>query len=102
MEHGGRGFLTFAGRRRGTGSKVPELALQSKPKPALFINGVDFSSLPLELGRPMHKGFFSEALRWLGIYPTLLFDHDLIILVHIDSQLDRSSAPIKLRAGSLK
>jgi hypothetical protein len=31
-----------------------------------------------------------------------LFDHHVIILVHIDSQLDHSSAPIKLGAGSLK
>jgi hypothetical protein len=76
------------------------LALQSKPKPAPFINGVDLSSLALELGRPMDKGFISEALRWLGINSTLLFDHHIIILVHVDSKLDRASAPIKLRWGS--
>jgi len=79
------------------------LPLQSKPKPARFINGVDFSSsLALELGHPMHKGFLSEALRRLRISPTFLFDHHVIILVQIDSQLDRSSAPIKLGAGYLK
>src|SRR5947207_8705522 len=79
-----------------------ELPLQAKPKPARFINGGDFSSLPLELGCPVHKGFLSEALRWFGISPSLLFDHHVIILVHVNPELDRTSAPIKLRAGSLK
>jgi hypothetical protein len=65
-------------------------------------NGVDFSSLPPELGRPMQKGFLAEALRRLGISPALLFDHHVIILVHINPELDDGSAPVKLGAGSLK
>jgi hypothetical protein len=58
--------------------------------------------MALKLGRPMQEGFLAQTLRWLGISPSFLFDHHVIILVHIDSQLDRSSAPIKLGAGSLK
>jgi len=79
-----------------------QLPLQSKAKPARFINGVDFSSLALELGRPVHKGFLSEVLRWFGISPSLLFDHHVIILVHINPELDDGSAATKLAGGSLK
>src|ERR1700730_10880671 len=76
-------------------------ALQPKAKPARFIDGVHLPLLSLELGRPMQERFFSETLRRLGITPSLLLDHDIKILVHINPKLDRSSAAIKLAAGFL-
>jgi hypothetical protein len=79
-----------------------ELPLQSKTKPARFINGVDFASLAFELGHPEQKCFLPQTLRRLGISPTLLFDHHIISLVHINPELDDGSAAIKLAAGSLK
>ena len=79
-----------------------ETPLQSKPKPACLIDGIDFNSLAAELGGPEQECFLAETLRRLGISLTLLFDHDVIILVHINPELDDGFAPIKLRAGSLK
>src|SRR6266550_1813063 len=79
-----------------------ETPLQSKPKPARLIDGIDFNSLAAELGGPEQECFLAETLRRLGIGPALLFDHHVIILVHINPELDDSFAPIKLRAGSLK
>ena len=78
-----------------------ELPLQSKSKPAHFINGVYLCSFLLELGRPIQESSFSETLRRLGISPTLLFDHHMIILAHINPELDDGSAPTKLEAGFL-
>jgi hypothetical protein len=79
-----------------------ETPLQSKPKPARLIDGIDFSSLAGEFGGPKKERFLAETLRRLGISSILLFDHHVIILVHINPELDCSSAPIKLEAGSLK
>jgi hypothetical protein len=42
-----------------------------------------------------------EALWRLGITSALLHHHHVKILVHINPKLDRSSAAIKLAAGSL-
>jgi hypothetical protein len=76
--------------------------LHSKTKSTGLIDGIDFSSLAAELGGPEEECFLAETLCRLGICPALLFDHHLIILVHINPELDDSFAPIKLRAGSLK
>jgi hypothetical protein len=79
-----------------------EIALQSKAKTARFIDRVHFgAAFPLEPGRPMQKRFFCETLRRLGVAPAHLANHHVKILVHIDSQLDRASAAIKLAAGFL-
>jgi hypothetical protein len=78
-----------------------ERALQSKTKPARFINGVHLCSLIREFGHPMEEGFLCETLRRLGIGSSFLLNHDIIILVHINPELDDGFAPIKLRAGSL-
>jgi hypothetical protein len=59
-------------------------------------------SLVRELGHPMEEGFLLETLRRLGIGSSFLLNHDIKILVHINPELDRCSAPIKLGAGSLK
>src|SRR6266704_92372 len=79
-----------------------QVALQSKTKPARFIDGVHLVSLLLKFGCPEHKGFFFEALRRLGVAPAQLFDHHVKILVHINSKLDHTSATIKLAAGFLE
>ncbi len=78
-----------------------QLALQSKTKPTCLIDGVHLLPLVLKFGCPAHKGFFFEALWWLGITPAHLFDHHVKILVHINSKLDHTSATIKLAAGFL-
>jgi hypothetical protein len=44
----------------------------------------------------------AETLRRLGIAPAHLLDYYVKILVHINSQLDRASAAIKLAAGFLE
>ena len=91
----------------------PEIALQSKAKPARFVDRVHFGPGPGEFGRPMQECFFLEALRRLGVAPVHLLDHHVKILVHINSKsahrtdpsfggLDRSSAAIKLAAGFLE
>jgi len=49
----------------------------------------------------MQKRLLLETLRRFGIAPLYLLDHHVKILVHINSQLDHSSAAIKLAAGSL-
>ena len=82
------------------GSKLP---LQRKTKPARFIHRVHFGARAflLELGRPMQEGLLVESLRRLGIGPAHLLGHHIKILMHINPKLDRSSAAIKLAAGSL-
>ena len=79
-----------------------ECALQTEAKPACLINGIDFNSLAAEPRGPEEECFLAETLRRLGISPALLFDHHVIILVHINPELDAGSAAIKLAAGSLK
>jgi hypothetical protein len=49
----------------------------------------------------VQERFFLETLGRLGIAPAHLLDHHVKILVHINSQLDRASAAIKLAAGFL-
>jgi hypothetical protein len=49
----------------------------------------------------MQKRFLPKTLRRLGVAPAHLLDHHVKILVHINSQLDRASAAIKLAAGFL-
>jgi hypothetical protein len=77
------------------------LALQSKPKPARFIDGVHSLPLVLEFGRPAQKRFLPKALWRLGITPAHLLHHHVKILVHINPKLDHFLAAIKLAAGSL-
>jgi hypothetical protein len=81
--------------------KRSEPALQSKTKPARFINGVHLPSFALELGRPVQKRFFAKTLWRLGITAAFLHHHDIKILVHINPKLDDCFAAIKLAAGSL-
>jgi hypothetical protein len=50
----------------------------------------------------MNKRLFPQALRRLGVVPTDLHHHHIKLLVHIDSELDRCFARIKLRAGFLE
>src|SRR5207302_8343609 len=78
-----------------------QVALQRKTKSTRFIDGVDFCGLAPEFCRPMQKRLLLETLRRFGIAPLYLLDHHVKILVHINSQLDHSSAAIKLAAGSL-
>src|SRR6266550_8804315 len=78
-----------------------ELSLQRKTKPARLIDRIHFRGLALKFGRPMQKRLLPKTLRRLGIAPAHLLDHHVKILVHINSQLDRSSAAIKLAAGFL-
>ena len=81
-----------------------ELPLQAKAKAARFVDRVERRAgmlLPQFFG-PDQEGLFREALRRLGIAPAFLHDHDVKCLVHIDSQLDRGRAAIKLVAGSLE
>ena len=59
------------------------------------------AALLLEPGRPVQKRFFLETLRRFGVAPAYLLDHDVKILVHINSQLDRSRPAIKLAVGFL-
>ena len=79
-----------------------QLPLQSKPKPARFVDRVNLRALfLLELGCPAQKRFLPESLGRLRIAPSLLANHDVKLLVHINSKLDHRLARIKLRAGSL-
>jgi hypothetical protein len=79
-----------------------ERSLQSKTKPACFIDRVDLCPAALfELGRPVEKRFFLESLGWLGIGAAHLHHHRVKILVHIDPKLDHFAAAIKLAAGFL-
>ena len=80
------------------GSKLP---LQGKTETARFINCVHFGSSLLELRRPAQERLLVETLRRLGIGPAHLLDHHIKILMHINSQLDRAFAAIKLAAGFL-
>ncbi len=50
---------------------------------------------------PGEERAFGDALCRLGQTATLLHDDDVERLVHIDSDLDRASAAIKLPPGSL-
>src|SRR5437667_7940136 len=78
------------------------LALQSKTKPARFIDRVDLCpAAVLKLGCPAQKCCLLEPLRRLRVAASLLGDHDVKLLVHIDSKLDYRLARIKLQAGSL-
>jgi hypothetical protein len=79
-----------------------ELPLQSKTKPARFINRMHFTARLAQLGCPMQEDLFLKTLRRLGISPLHLLHHDIKVLMHINPKLDDSFAPIKLRAGSLK
>ena len=78
-----------------------ELSLQRKTKPARFIDRMHFPGFALKFGRPVQERLFLETLRRLGISCARLLDHDVKILVHINSKLDRASAAIKLAAGFL-
>ncbi len=78
-----------------------EIALQGKPKPARFIERVHFGATLLKLRRPLQECLLAKALRRLGITSAYLLDHRVKILMHINSQLDRAFAAIKLAAGSL-
>jgi hypothetical protein len=64
--------------------KRSEPALQSKTKPARFINAVHLPSFALELGRPVQKRFFAKTLWRLGITAAFLHDHGVKFLVHIN------------------
>jgi hypothetical protein len=76
--------------------------LQRKTKSARLIDRIHFCAAhPLEPARLVQKRCFGETLRRIGILPAHLLDHDVKILMHINSQLDRSSAAIKLAAGFL-
>ena len=79
----------------------PEIALQSKAKPARFIDRVHFGPGPGEFCRPMQECLFAKALRRFGVAPVHRLDHHVKILVHINFKLDRSRAAIKLAAGFL-
>ena len=79
-----------------------QLALQSKTKPACFIDRMYFGSALLQLGRPVQERLLVEALRRLGIGPAHLLDHHIKILMHINPKLDVGFAAIKLAAGSLE
>jgi hypothetical protein len=80
-----------------------QLPLQPKAKPARFVDGVNLcAAFLLELGRPGQKRFLLEPLRRLRIGPSLLANHHVKLLVHINSKLDRSAAGIKLSAGFLE
>jgi hypothetical protein len=50
----------------------------------------------------VQKRLLPKSLRRLGIGSTQLLDHHIKILMHINPQLDRASAAIKLAAGSLE
>ena len=78
-----------------------ELPLQTKTKPARFIDGVHCGSLLLQSRRPVQKRLLPEALRRLGIASAFLHHHGVKLLVHINPKLDHSSAAIKLAAGFL-
>ena len=80
-------------------SKLP---LQRETKPARFIDRVHFDSSLLELCGPIQEGLLVESLRRLGIGSAHLLDHHVKILMHINPELDRASAAIKLAAGSLE
>ena len=90
-----------------------ELPLQSKTKPARFINRMHFTARLAQLGCPMQEDLFLKTLRRLGISPLHLLHHDIKVLMHINPKaahrtdpsfggLDRASAAIKLAAGSLE
>lgn len=79
-------------------SKLP---LQRKTKPARFIDRVHFGATLLKLRRPVQERFLLETLWRLGIGSVHLLDHHVKILMHINPELDRTRAPIKLEAGSL-
>jgi hypothetical protein len=55
----------------------------------------------LKPGCPSQERFFAKTLRRLGISAALLHHHHIKILVHINPEVDRASAAIKLAAGSL-
>jgi hypothetical protein len=75
---------------------------ESKPKPARFINRVDFcSALLLELSRPAQKRLLPKPLCRLRIAPSLLANDNVKLLMYIASKLDHRFAPVKLRVGSL-
>jgi len=77
-----------------------QLALQSKTKPARFVDGVHLVLLVLEFGCPTQKRFLSQALWWLGITPSHLLHNHVKMLVQINPKLDHFLAAIKLAAGS--
>jgi hypothetical protein len=81
-----------------------QLPLQSKAKPARFVGRVNrrWPALLFEPRHPTQERFFGETLPWLGIGASFLASHHVKRLVHIDSELDRSGAAIKLTAGFLE
>ena len=79
-----------------------ELPLQSKTKPARFINRMHFTARLAQLGCPMQEDLFLKTLRRLGISPLHLLHHDIKVLMHINPKLDRASAAIKLATGFLE
>ena len=78
--------------------------LQAEPETARLVDGVELDAgmFRSQLRRPDQESLFAETLRRLGIAPAFLHHHNVKRLVHIDSQLDRGTAVIKLPAGSLE
>src|ERR1700746_3897504 len=78
-----------------------QLPLQRKTKPTRFVNGVHLCSLTLELGCPKQDGLLTKTLRLFRFVSPFLRHHHVKSLMHYNPKVDRTSAAIKLAAGSL-